>query len=218
MRHIRHLKILDQTATGHRCPEERRITLEHLSGHGINVPQDELAYLALITRAINQKQIFEIWTFRGRTALNFALNYPDDCIIWTLDLPLEGRDEFARTTGTADSGIIMESIPGIDYRGKDVESKIWQLYGNSMEFDFTPYHGAMDLVFVDGAHHHDAAKSDTMNALEIVKQHGLIIWHDFCKYYGDYNDVTRAALDVFPGEESIQICNTQLAVFRQPRS
>jgi hypothetical protein len=49
---------------------------------------DELAYLALLARATEANRIFEIGTFRGRTALTFAQNTPDTAIIYTLDLPL----------------------------------------------------------------------------------------------------------------------------------
>src|SRR5262245_21550777 len=65
-------------------PEGTRITLEHMHGQGISTPVDELAYMALLTRALRPRRIFEIGTFRRRTALNFALNSPDDCTIETL--------------------------------------------------------------------------------------------------------------------------------------
>jgi hypothetical protein len=44
---------------------------------------------------------------------------------------------------------------------------------------------------------------------------GYALWDEFCNY-GDYNDVTRAVLDVVPKGEVIQIENTQLAVYRKP--
>ncbi len=194
-------------------PQGARIVLEHLSGGGINTPVDELAYLALLTRACQPSSIFEIGTFRGRTALNFALNSPEECTVWTLDLPPDKRESFQDTTNLADASLIGVSYTGADYKGKDCEGKISQLYGNSVEFEFSPYFGKMDIVFVDGAHHYEAASSDTLNALEMVKPGGLIIWHDFANY-GDYNDVTRAVLDILPGEKIVQISNSQLAVYR----
>ena len=39
------------------------------------------------TRALEPTCIFEIGTFRGRTAMNFALNSPETCRVFTLDLP-----------------------------------------------------------------------------------------------------------------------------------
>ncbi len=195
--------------------EGQRIVLEHLCGEGIATPIAELAHLALLTRAIAPKAIFEIGTFRGRTALNFALNSPEECVVYTMDL---GTDERAAATGTmnaADTYIVQNSQTGCDYRGKDVSHKIRQLLGNSLAYDFSEYAGRMDLVFVDGAHHYDAVVSDTKNGLAMLRPGGYLVWHDFANY-GDYNDVTRGILDLLPGNEVIQIENTQLAVYRKP--
>jgi predicted O-methyltransferase YrrM len=196
---------------------EYRITIENSPGGGIATPIDELAYLALITKNLSPKHIFEIGTYHGRTALNFALNSPSDCLVYTLDLPPSGRDEVARGTNPHDAAIIHTSTTGIHYQGKDVSNKIRQLFGNSQTYDFSPYHGQMDLVFVDGAHHYDAVRSDTLNALKLVRDGGFVIWHDFGNY-GDYNDVTRAVLKLLNPMEVVQIDNTQLAVYRKPIS
>ena len=190
-----------------------RLTIDHLPGRGVSNKLDELAYLALITKIVTPNRIFEIGTFRGRTALNFALNSPGDCIVYTLDLPPDERNEQISKSYEIDANIIRAGVTGADYQGKDVEKKIKQLYGNSLKFDFSPYFGKIDLVFVDGAHHYEAVKSDTAHALKMVRPGGVIIWHDFANY-GDYNDVTRAVLDILPGNEVIQIEVTQLALYQ----
>jgi predicted O-methyltransferase YrrM len=196
-------------------PPGTRIALEHIPGRGIATPLDELAYLALITKACRPSNIFEIGTFRGRTALNFAMNAPDDCTVWTLDLPPAERAPFANVTNPADRAIIHASKTGVDYQDKPEARKIHQLYGNSISFDFSPYAGQMDLVFIDGAHHYEAVISDTRNALNLVKPGGTILWHDFANY-GDYHDVTRAVLDLLPGDQIIQLADSQLALYRHP--
>jgi predicted O-methyltransferase YrrM len=194
-------------------PHGTRVILAHLAGGGIDTAIDELAYLALIAKSCEPANIFEIGTFRGRTALNFALNSPEDCTIWTLDLPPDDRESSLASASSADAAIIQASKTGADYKGTDCEKKIRQLYGNSLVFDFSPYLGRMDIVFVDGAHHFEIAKSDSLNALRMVRPGGLIVWHDFANY-GDYNDVTRAILDVLPGDQIVQVSNTQLAVYK----
>jgi len=193
--------------------QETRIVLEHMAGRGIYTPLDELAYLALITKALQPSEIFEIGTFRGRTALNFALNSPDACRIYTMDLPPEGRDELSSDLGAADRGIVQASETGIDYRGKDVSSKIEQFFGDSNRFDFSPYFGGMDIVFVDGAHDYRSVRNDCENARRMIRPGGVIVWHDFANY-GDYNDVTRAVLESFPPSRIVQIEDSQLAVYR----
>jgi len=191
-----------------------RLVLEHLTGEGIYTPLDELASLAFITRQLAPSAIFEIGTFRGRTALNFALNAPTDCLVYTLDLPAEDRAQMQAQTNEADRAIIQASHTGIDYQGKEAAKNIRQLYGNSLTFDFSPYLGKIDLVFVDGAHHYEAVLKDTQTALSLVKPGGVILWHDFANY-GDYNDVTRAVLRSLPPREIVQIENTQLAFYRK---
>jgi len=188
-----------------------RVVLEHLPGQGIATPIDELAYLAIITRVVSPKTVFEIGTFRGRTALTFALNSDPDCVVYTLDLPADGRADAKGEVGAADRTIIDRCETGFDYKGKDVSFKIRQLFGNSLLFDFTPYKGRIDLVFIDGAHHYEAALSDTQSALKLLRPGGWLVWHDFANY-GDYNDVVRAALDVLPANEIVQIGNSQLAI------
>jgi predicted O-methyltransferase YrrM len=173
-------------------------------------PVDELAYLALLARATEANRIFEIGTFRGRTALTFALNTADTAIIHTLDLPpdphqLDGMND-------ADALIATHADPGADYRGTPVEHKIRQLYGDSRTFDFEPYLGTMDLVFVDGGHDYDIVSSDTRNALRLIHDGGVVIWHDFANY-GDYNDVTRAVVELVPRGEVIQLGASQLSLY-----
>jgi predicted O-methyltransferase YrrM len=192
-----------------------QIVIEHMRGGGIHNPVDELAYLALIARVTSPQKIFEIGTYRGRTALNLANNSPADCIVYTLDLPPDVRIDFEKRTNIADAALIRSSAPGVDYLGKPAARKIHQLFGDSTRFDFSPYFGQMDIVFVDGAHHYDAVRSDTENALKMIKAGGWILWHDFANY-GDYNDVTRAVLDLIPGSDVVQIADSELACYRKP--
>ena len=187
-----------------------------MRGAGIETPINELALMALLTKAHKPEVVFEIGTFRGRTALNFALNSPTDCIVYTLDLPLDKRDTDDEMN-SADRMIVGMSQTGTDYRGKQGSEKIHQLYGDSLTFDFSSYYSKVDIVFVDGAHHYDVVRSDTRNAIKMLRPDGLIIWHDFANY-GDYNDVVRAVLHEIPGDRIVQIENTQLAIYRDLRS
>lgn len=204
------LDLLPSTAPG------TRVTIQCTRGEGIYSALDELAYLALLAKTLAPQAIFEIGTFRGRTALNFALNSPQDCVVYTLDLPPDRHTE-ATGAARADARIIEARSPGSEFLGTDVEHKIRQLHGDSLTFDFSPYHRQMDIVFVDGAHYFEAAISDTKNALRMVRPGGMIIWHDFANY-GDYNDVVRAVLACIPADQVFQIESSELAVYRMPGS
>jgi hypothetical protein len=77
-------------------PSERiQIQVHHLEGGGLSSSLLEIACLGLLARYSQAKTIFEIGTFRGRSALSFAANSSPDCIVYTLDLPESERD--ART-------------------------------------------------------------------------------------------------------------------------
>ena len=192
--------------------EAFKIVIEHLPKADKSLPLHELASLAFITKVVKPKQIFEIGTYSGRTALNFAQNSPEDCVVWTLGLP---ATETNALTNTTKGNVERSTCTGTDYKGKDAEGKIRQLYHSSLAFDFSPYFGKIDIVFVNGVHHYEAVKSDTINALQMVKPNGFVIWHDFANY-GDTNGVTRAALEMLLGDNVVQIATTQLAIYLQP--
>lgn len=195
--------------------DPRRIVLEHLPGEGIETRIEQLAYLALVAAVVQPKTIFEFGTFRGRTALNFALNSPPECRIFTLDLPKDARREVIGRSKGADGAIIHQSETGVDYQNRDVTDKIEQLFGDSTRFDFRPFYGQVDIVFIDGGHDYDVVRSDTRNALAMVRPGGVVLWDEFANY-GDYHDVTRALFDELPAHEVVQIANTQLAAYRKP--
>lgn len=198
-------------------PDAKRVRarIEHISSDVIQTPLEQLACLALLTQAVQPKAVFEIGTFRGRTALNFALNVGDGGQVYTLDLPPDARGEATEQTNSADALIISASETGIEYLGTDVADRITQLYGDSRSFDFSPYYGRMDVVYVDGAHDYDAVCRDSENALRMLRPGGYALWDEFCNY-GDYNDVTRAVLATVPRGEVTQVAHTQLAVYRKP--
>lgn len=192
-----------------------RVTFDYLVGGGIDTLVEDLACLALLTKHLAPRAVFEIGTFRGRATLIFADNSPADAVIHTLDLGPTDRDQAKREASAADAAVIEDSVTGIDYKGKPGAEKIRQHFGDSTRFDFRPFRGRMDLVFVDGAHHYDAVLSDTRHALELARPGGFVVWHDWASY-GDYNDVMRAVLKLIPGREIVQIGSSRLAVYRQP--
>ncbi len=191
-----------------------QVTLEHKPGMGINTDIRELVYMAIITQILQPDAVFEIGTFRGRTALNFALNSPANCTIYTLDLPL-GLSQQHAGAHNADQAIknTLQNNVGEELRTHPLAHKVKQLYGNSIEFDFSPYYKQISLVFIDGSHQYDYVISDIQNALKMLKSGGVIILHDFGNL-GDYFDVTQAILDSNIGNKFWQIGSTELAVYR----
>jgi predicted O-methyltransferase YrrM len=182
-----------------------------------NVRVSELAVLAALAADREPGDgIFEIGTFDGRTSLNLAINSPDQCQVYTLDLPPDVETKFEIATG--ERHMIDKPAPGARFERlrpsqPAVVARIHSLLGDSAAFDYTPYAGLCGLVFVDGSHAYDYAVSDTANALKLIRKGGVIVWHD----YGIWEGVTRALEEMaakgeLPGLRHIR--GTSLAIWR----
>jgi predicted O-methyltransferase YrrM len=143
----------------------------------------DIVSLCLISQIIKPRVVFEIGTLNGYTALHFALNSPPEALVYTLDLPRDVVQHGAATLATtlADEGHIRANAGRTTYcfTGTPPEPKIRPLFGDSATFDFSPYHGSVDLMFVDGAHSYEYVRSDTLRAMACVRAGGVICWHDF---------------------------------------
>lgn len=134
----------------------------------------DVIYLALLAKVLSPKVVFEIGTLHGYTALLFALNTPKDTMIYTLDLPPNGSVNPLLHLTIVDDAHILAHARTINYlyhthpEGK----KVKQLYGDSAVFNFTPFHGKVDLFFIDGAHSYEYVRSDTLHALECMHRGG----------------------------------------------
>jgi hypothetical protein len=182
------------------APDDIPVYLRELGWTDGNVSLLELAVIAKLIRKNAPKAIFEIGTFDGRTTLNLACNSPEDARVYTLDLPKgSGRPENVASPAS-DMSFVNKAATGSRFRGTEYEKKITQLYGDSATFDFSPYHNAIDLVFVDGAHTYEYILSDSQKALKLLKgRRGIILWHD---YSWVWEGVTRALNRLYTTEDA----------------
>lgn len=59
--------------------------------------------------------------------------------------------------------------------------RLCQIYCDSRAWDCSNYPGGFfDSALIDGGHTADVVRSDTLNALRLVRRGGLILWHDYC--------------------------------------
>lgn len=131
-----------------------------LAGSG-EVSELELIVIAGLARAARPARLFEIGTLGGRTTVNLLANAGPDAEVFTLDLV------------AVDSSTAPLVRLGAGQR-------ITPLVGDSMHFDFTPYEGSIDLVFVDANHEYDYVLSDSHHAQRLIgAQGGIILWHDY---------------------------------------
>ena len=156
-----------------KAPEHLSVDLLPTTGYltywDANYTKDML-YLALLARVVSPKTIFEIGTLHGYTALLFALNTPPDTIVYTLDLPPGDSCSPSLPTTVIDDAHIVAHARSTEYLyyTHPAGEKVRQLYGDSAEFDFTPYHEKVDLFFIDGAHSYKYVQSDSLKALSCV--------------------------------------------------
>jgi predicted O-methyltransferase YrrM len=144
-----------------------------------NVSPLELEILSKLVKLADPTVIFEIGTFDGRTTLNLAAHSRPDARVYTLDLPRSGMDQAGLPLAFHDRKYVDKAESGVRFHGTELESKIVQLYGDSAAFDYRPYRGKADFVFVDGSHSYHYVLNDSWSALRMMRGRGLIVWHDY---------------------------------------
>lgn len=150
-----------------------------------NVTCYELAILTTLVEKSGAKAIFEIGTFDGRTTLNLVACAGTDSRAWTLDLPAAEMAAHALPLVKGEERFIEKAVSGARFQGMPQAAQITQLLGDSATFDFTPWHGKMDFVFIDGSHAYEYVVSDTKNALKLLKSEGgMLVWHDYSEWPG----------------------------------
>lgn len=148
----------------------------------LNVTSHDRAVLCAIAKLIQPKLFFEIGTYLGETTLAIARNNPKTKI-FTLDLPTpEARRDAALEM--TDEYLFQRWERGSAFKGTIESERIQQLTGDSATFDFTPYEGKIDLVFIDASHSYSYVRADTEAALRIIPPTGTILWHDYPAYPG----------------------------------
>jgi len=127
--------------------------------------------------------LFEFGTCTGKTTYLWAKNSPADAKIVTLTL---GKDQHADYLAAGEDNLLAtrtaldeSAFDRFMYSGTPVEHKITQLFGDSKRFDETPYLKQCDLIFIDGSHAYSYVKNDTEKALRMLREGGLLLWHDY---------------------------------------
>ena len=175
----------------------------------------DLLYLALLVRVLSPSTILEIGTLRGYTALLFALNTPPDTIVYSLDLPPDDSCSPSLPTTVIDDAHVVAHARSAEYlyHAHPAGNKVRQLYGDSAQFDFRPYHEKVDLFFVDGAHSYEYVRSDSLKALSCTRRGGVIVWHDYGRW--GVNGVSRWLHELArTGKDICRLPGSSLAILK----
>jgi hypothetical protein len=127
----------------------------------------DIALLRSLARRFERTTFFEIGTWRGESLANmaevsaqcFSLSFSDD------ELRHAGwSEDFVKINRFYSQG-----LANVTHIGHD-----------SKTFDFTPFVGQVDIVFIDGDHTYEGVKRDTENAFALLRDaHSIIVWHDY---------------------------------------
>lgn len=134
-----------------------------------------LLFLGSLARALDARELFEIGTYNGLTTWCLAENLPG-ASVHTLDLPPEESPSLELERGDHSN---RRGFAQRLYQATPPQARVVEHFGDSATFDFTPWRGRCDLVYVDGAHSEPYVRSDTANALEMLSDRGAVVWDDY---------------------------------------
>jgi predicted O-methyltransferase YrrM len=168
-------------------------------------------------------QVFEFGTATGRTTYILARNVSPRGKVVTLTLAPGETLHYA--SEHSDSGRAMERALAESqytcflYTGTDVACRIQQLYGDSKQFDETPFVGKCDLIFIDGSHAYSYIRNDTEKALRMIRPGGVILWHDYRgKHVRPTVDVYRYLNEFHRTRPLTHLRGTSLVAWRAPKA
>ena len=127
---------------------------------GLSIDAGELLNLCAIERFICAKNVLEIGTYDGNTALNLAANLIGGGRVTTVDLPPDWDGHFVYDVPNSHWNVSDRNRVGIQYRQTCYESQIKQVLGDSARLDWQVLGPPFDLIFVDGCHYYDYVRRE----------------------------------------------------------
>lgn len=141
-----------------------KISIPMISTHWETATLLDHIFIASLVHVLHPRTCIEIGTSLGLVTSTIAANAPVDSEVHTIDMSEEERI-------------------GSFFRQRPESGKIKQHFGPSTHFDFRPFAGLVDLVFIDGSHEFDDVCRDSKNALNVLSDRGVIVWHDVTPYF-----------------------------------
>ncbi|MBM2813934.1 MAG: hypothetical protein HW421_696 [Ignavibacteria bacterium] len=164
--------------------------------------------------------MFEFGTATGKTTYLWARNSHDNAQIITITLPPEKLTDYSEgKTDSSDAALIAKKESLFTkhyYTGTGVEKKITQIYGDSKQFDESPFLEKCDLIFIDGSHAYSYVKSDTEKAIRMLKPGGIALWHDYRGPRHETKDVYFYLNELSKEIPLLHLRNTSLVAYKKP--
>jgi predicted O-methyltransferase YrrM len=188
-----------------------------------NVNFQEAVAISYIIQCTQPKLLLEIGTFDGFSTVHLAQNSPADATVVTLNLPPDSSFEdyeeaYSLTEYEGDlrtHDMVKERGVGELYRHSPFAHKVTQLYGDSLVYDFSAYHGQVDFCFIDGGHSYKHVSSDTERMMCCLSNRGVIVWHD---YNIQHRDIYKFLNKLGQTKKLYHVSDTRLAVYFAPEA
>lgn len=150
----------------------------------------ETAILIALCKLSCATQVFEFGTYLGGTTAVLAANLEGGRVtsidLDTADIHVLGsgsqnhnesaeNDDFLRR-------VSMGQLPQyVEHSPESVRKRIQLLKGDSRDLDIVSlnFQNKFDLVFIDGGHDSVTVASDSANAFQMIKENGVVVWHDY---------------------------------------
>jgi len=175
---------------------------------GTSMDLQEIITVSAVVKFTGAKNILEIGTYDGNTALNLAANSLPDAFISTVDLPPDWNGRLELKVPELKVNVIDSMKIGIQFKKTKYSKKIKQIFSDSAKIDWNEIQTPLDIVIIDGCHDYVYVKGDTQNALKYLKSGGILIWHD----YGMMKDVSQVVDETAKRLEVKAIRGTRLAI------
>jgi predicted O-methyltransferase YrrM len=167
-----------------------------------NMARDDGPILEQIIRWMCPSRHLEFGTWKGFGACLVMENSP--ATVWTINLwegelhpgggaaysetlPQRRKGFLEKIWGkrsTTDAAVIQTDAReriGIMIHEKKLGHRVNHVFCDSKKWDTSTYpRGFFDTIFIDGGHQADVVASDTRKALPLLREGGVVLWHDFC--------------------------------------
>ena len=213
---IFHLKEISKKLKG---PKEDVIIQSFSISPGNNIVGMTSDYEAWIISSLSKisKKIFEFGTCSGKTTYLMGLNSSDDTRIVSITLNPEDLNNVKKKdtdNKVSFRNIIQESVyDKFLFSKKEVEKKIKIIFQNSLNLEHNKYKNEMDLIFIDGGHTYSVVKNDSEKSFEMLKENGIILWHDYVPGKRSARDVVKYINEISKQKKIYKIKNTSLCIF-----
>ena len=185
-----------------------------------NISFFEIVALATLIVQFVPERVMELGTFNGRTTLNMALNMMGGDIV-TVDLPKDAPTKLPLADGKNEPddelgfiGLTDKLFTNYPKRpaGYIQIASIQQIWSDSALIDHDIYRDHFDFMFVDASHSYENCGNDTATAFELVKQGGIIAWHDYNGWPGVTKALNHAAHHIHTNTKFYWMHDTSIVV------